>query len=269
MTVTEAPGFSSALVAASARLAEAGRKLRRDPRIREVFEGIDLDEGRDGTTISSYLDVLPLDGPTVSWLLDGTLSAHHWNLEGSIRRDPDGNGQRVVTRFAVRAGDEPQAFSSALRSATGALIRSARAFDVVTGAAPRTGARGAPNNRAHRPASPPATSAGLQSSASGREPARSPRGGPKNSSATKRKGTVEAGTVGNARSRQRAAIIVADPDVGKNSVQADEVHRRQGRRSYTVTFAQVKIVQAVDLVGALEKVQLPADAEVLSVIELV
>ena len=55
--MTEAPGFSSALVAASARLAEAGRKLRRDPRIREVFEGIDLDEGRDGTTISSYLDV--------------------------------------------------------------------------------------------------------------------------------------------------------------------------------------------------------------------
>jgi len=29
------------------------------------------------------------------------------------------------------------------------------------------------------------------------------------------------------------------------------------------------IVQAVNLVGALEKVQLPADAEVLSVIELV
>src|SRR5712692_77948 len=154
MTVTEAPGFSSALVAASARLAEAGRKLRRDPRIREVFEGIDLDEGPDGTTISSYLDILPLDGPTVSWLLDGTLSARHWNLEGSIRRDPDGNGQRVVTRFAVRAGDEPQ------------------------------------------------------SSASVREPARSPRGGPRNATATKRKGTVDAGTVGNARSRQRAAIIV-------------------------------------------------------------
>ena len=145
MTATASRGFSSALVAASARLAEAGRKLRRDPRIREVFEGIDLDEGPDGTTISSYLDVLPLDGPTVSWLLDGTLSARHWNLEGSIRRDPDGNGQRVVTRFAVRAGDEPQAFSSALRSATGALIRSAKAFDVVTGAGPRTRTRTAPS----------------------------------------------------------------------------------------------------------------------------
>ncbi len=241
--------------------------MRRDPRIREVFEGIDLDEGPDGTTISSYLDVLPLDGPIVSWLLDGTLSARHWNLEGSIRRDPDGNGQRVVTRFAVRAGDEPQAFSSALRSATGALIRSAKAFDVVTGAGPRTGTRGAPNNRAHRPASPPATSAGLQSSASGRQPARSPRGGPRNAPAPQRKGSIKAGAVGNGMSRQ--PLIVADPDVGKNTVQADEVHRRLGPRSYTVTFAQVKIVQAVDLVGALEKVQLPADAEVLSVIELV
>ena len=67
----------------------------------------------------------------------------------------------------------------------------------------------------------------------------------------------------------RQPLIVADPDVGKSTVQADEVHRRSGRRSYTVTFEQVKIVQAVDLVGALEKVQLPADAEVLSVIELV
>jgi hypothetical protein len=75
--------------------------------------------------------------------------------------------------------------------------------------------------------------------------------------------------VGNGMSRQRAAIIVADPDVGKNSAQADEVHRRLGRRSYTVTFEQVMIVQAVDLVGALEKAQLPADAEVLSVMELV
>ncbi len=267
--MTEAPGFSSALLAASARLAEAGRKLRRDPRIREVFEGIDLEEGPDGTTISSHLDVLPVYGPTVSWLLDGTLGAHHWNLDGSIRRDPDGNGQRVVTRFAVRAGDEPQAFPSALRSATGALIRSAKAFDVVTGAGPRTGTRGAPNNRARRPASPPATSAGLQPSASGPEPVRSHRGGSRNARATKRTGTVDAGMVGNARSRQRTATIIGDPDVGKNSVQADEVHRRQGRRSYTVTFAQVKIVQAVDLEGALARVQLPADAEVLSVIELV
>ena len=42
-----------------------------------------------------------------------------------------------------------------------------------------------------------------------------------------------------------------------------------GRRSYTVTFAQVKIVHAVDLLDGLEKAQRLADAEVLSVIELV
>jgi hypothetical protein len=269
MTATEAPEFSSALVDASTRLAAAGRRLRRDPRIDKVFEGVDFDEGPERTTFSSYLDILPRDGSTVSWLLDGTLSGRHWNLEGSIRKDPDGNGQRVVTRFAVREGDEPQAFSSALRNATRALIRSATTSDVVTPAGTRPGTRTAQSNRVDMATSPSATGAELaEFSVSVRDTARSPRQGPRNAMAPKEKGTIKNGTIGNRGSRQREAISVADPDLANNTARSEEVHHRPERRSYTVTFEQVKIVQAGDLMDALKKVQLPADAEVLSVVEL-
>ena len=63
MTATESPSFSSAVTAASAKLAEASRELRRDPTIGEVYEGTDIEEGKEGMSVSTYLDLLIQDGP--------------------------------------------------------------------------------------------------------------------------------------------------------------------------------------------------------------
>lgn len=269
MTATESPAFSSAVTAASAKLAEASRELRLDPRIGEVYEGTDIEVWEEGANVSTYLDLLIHGGPTVSWILDGTVTAKHWNLEGSVRMDPDGNGQRAVKRFSVRQGEQPEEFANALRAATTALIRSASSFDTM-GALGRTNpklpkaARGPAAGVRH--ASRPASDAGRFSKPH-ETPAPQVRVREGLTAATPRR-PVSIKRSTNGTSRLLDANTVGTGLASRALPVEAREHRGGGRSPYRVTLVLDRIVVAADLMEALQKARALGLGEIVSIIEL-
>src|SRR6266851_3775543 len=94
---------------------ELANSLRSRPNVSQVLHNISFDHSARGPEISGYVDASLADGRVMSWLVDVQVEMNgSWHLRGSMRIDPDGQGQREIERFASHVGAGLESLPAAL-----------------------------------------------------------------------------------------------------------------------------------------------------------